>query len=439
MSQELRTIQHNALQTQLGSASSRALAFLQKRQQAGAKNELADGIQTSFAILGYRGKVWRMKYQGNEQDLMRVVDGVEEPVPSVAVILVRAASGLSKNWYEKGYVEGSNEAPDCYSVNGINPEPTSPKRQSPVCATCPHNQFGSRVSADGTGRGKACGDSKRIVIVPEGDIDNEDNGGPMLLRIPAASLGDLGKYALELERAGYPYMGVSTRLYFDSAQAYPKILMKAVRPLTDEQFAKIEALYEDPRTLRILDGSAAPTDAAALPAPAQPLFEAGADGVVEQTPTPAPVAQTTQAVQPNGQPAQAETDEEREFREFQAAKKAKAEAEARAKAEAEARAAQEAEAARQAAQTAQQPKEETEEERELREFREHRAQQKAQQTAQAASQPAPATPASTQAPPAATPAPAPSQATQTASADDADANAGNLPAGFDQMLSGLMG
>lgn len=285
----------------LGSISSRALAYLQQQKQAGTyKDELGGGITTGFAILTYRGKVWRIKHQGAESPLMRMVDGEKEPTPSVNVILVKAADHLSKNWYEKGYVEGSAEPPDCASTNGVQADIGSPKRQGArdangqntgngICAACPHNQFGSRVSQDGNAKGKACADSKRIAVVPDvsnGDFSNEALGGPMLFRVPAASLGDLKKYAGAMDQAGYPYFAVSTKLSFETAQAYPKIQMKGVRALSDAEVDQIIALRDDPRTANILS-TVEVAETPTAEAPPEPLFEQPPPAK-QAAPTPAP-------------------------------------------------------------------------------------------------------------------------------------------------------
>src|SRR5690606_37267297 len=157
------------------------------------------GIQSSFGLIGYKGKVWSIRYRGDEQQLMR--DDGDGPRGSIEVVILKASQHISKIWYELGYVEGSNAAPDCFCNNGIQPEITSAKRQSETCALCPHNQWGSRITPAGK-QGKSCADSKRIAVVPQADILNETYGGPMLLSVPAASLQDVAMYGQKMQQMG---------------------------------------------------------------------------------------------------------------------------------------------------------------------------------------------------------------------------------------------
>lgn len=215
-------------------------------------NDLAAGVVSGFGIISYRGKVWRTKYRGEERDLMRA-DG-DGPRSSIEVVVVKGAANLSKIFYEQGYVEGSTAAPDCWSSNGVTPDAACTKKQSNACASCKQNAFGSRITPAGK-QGKACSDSKRLAIVPLEDIDNDVLGGPMLLRVPAASLGDLATFGTKMQGMGYPYNSIGIRIAFDTKEAYPKFVFSAIRPLTDEEAEKVLAYQSDPRVARILNES----------------------------------------------------------------------------------------------------------------------------------------------------------------------------------------
>ena len=121
------------------------------------ENDLAGGITGGYGLVTYKGKVWTLKYQGQEMVLMRP-DG-DGPRNSIELVILKANPHLSKIWYENGYVEGSNAAPDCSAANGLKPDAGVPKPQHTVCATCPKNQWGSDPRG---GKGKACGDSRRL-------------------------------------------------------------------------------------------------------------------------------------------------------------------------------------------------------------------------------------------------------------------------------------
>jgi len=248
-------------------------------QAAGVENDLAGGIATSYGIVGFKGKVWSIRHRGDERPLLRE-DG-DGPRNSIEVVVVKANGHLSKIFYENGYVEGSSAPPDCFSNNGVTPEASSAKKQANACATCPRNAWGSRITPAGK-QGKACADSKRVAVVPLGDLNNETFGGPMLLRIPAASLNDLAAYGTKMQQLGYPYFAIGTRIAFDAAEAYPKFVFSAIRPLNDAEADAVLALQSGPHVARVL------SEDAELPPAAPPVTAASA---FEQPPQVAPPVQ----------------------------------------------------------------------------------------------------------------------------------------------------
>lgn len=257
-------------------------AVSKKFQAANLHNDLSAGVQTGFAIVGYKGKVWDVRFRGESTKLMRA-DG-DGPVNSIEVVILKASSVISKIWYKDGYVEGSNAAPDCFSTNGVTPDAQSKNRQANACANCPMNAWGSRVTPQGKA-GKACSDSKRIVIVPLQDLRNEVYGGPMLLRIPAASLNELAQFGNKLASLGYPYNSIAVRIGFDPAEAFPKFKFSAIRPLTDEEADVVLELQNDAQVSRILaEGS----EHAAPPASAPAIENVFEQPPVAAAPAPAP-------------------------------------------------------------------------------------------------------------------------------------------------------
>jgi len=109
-------------------------------------------------------------------------DGAAIPGNQVAVIVV--ASAIEKAYYEGRYDPNNPEPPVCYALTQTDPDDLAPDPekvadlQNDVCETCPHNQWGS---AD-TGRGKACKDVRRLILMPAGNI--EKNGDVKLIDDP---------------------------------------------------------------------------------------------------------------------------------------------------------------------------------------------------------------------------------------------------------------
>jgi hypothetical protein len=197
-------------------------------------DELAGGVQSGFAVVSIRGKDWRVKHRGEETV---VVNEDGEAARSLKVVIVKGNPHISKIYYEKAFSAGDDAAPDCYSINGVRPEPDSPKMQNPTCADCRWNKFGSRVTENGK-KAKACGDSRRLAVVPLGDMENAVYGGPMMLRVPATSLAEMATFTKKMEALGFPYFTIGVRLGF-ADEAYPKLTFSAIRALTDDEARKV--------------------------------------------------------------------------------------------------------------------------------------------------------------------------------------------------------
>jgi len=214
--------------------------------------DLSAGIQGGFGHIGYKGKVWSIRYRGQEVQLMR--DDGDGPRNSIEIVILKANAGVSKIYYEGQFVEGSHFAPDCYSTNGVTPDIGSQKKQSVTCASCPKNAWGSKITPEGK-QSKACGDSRRLAVVPAQDLRNEVYGGPMLLRVPASSLRELAQYGSKMAHLGYPYYAIVTRVSFDPASAFPKFQFGAIRPLTNEEAQVVIGMQGGVEVTRVLGES----------------------------------------------------------------------------------------------------------------------------------------------------------------------------------------
>lgn len=315
-------------------------------------DELGAGVNASYGIVGYRGKVWSIRYNGVETPLMR--DDGDGPRNSIEVVLLKASPAVSKIFYKNGYVEGSNAAPDCWSANGVTPDASVQEKMNPTCADCPMNAWGSRTTEAGK-NGKMCADSRRVAVVPLADLDNELFGGPMLLRIPAATLKDLKAYGDLLNSHQFPYYAAATRISFDPKEAYPKFVFSAIRPLNEAEALRVVSLREDRRTSVVLSedavqaGSVAAETKAKVAASPFETPEARGETSEPKGSQPDTPAGNAPAAAPAAAPAEtASSAEEAELAELEAqlaAARAAAKAKAKAKAEAEMKAAAEAKAA----------------------------------------------------------------------------------------------
>lgn len=271
------------------------------------KNSDYESASLSVPAVSFRGKVWRIVIDGEEKPL---TNAEGDPVPTMEVVMVKGNPRRSKAYYgEKKYVEGENSAPICASRDGIAPDAGVEEPQCDSCAACPQNVWGSRISEAGK-KVKACADSKRIAVVPAGDLAFT----PLLLSVPATSLTDkdnkeneargwyaLSEYAMMLEKRGVPVEAVVTKIGFDSRPAHPKLLFKAVGYLGEEDSEAVLALRETENINTIIgvtDGAVGATEPAPKPAAAAKTKAAPAPEPDDDDDAPAPAPKAAAKTKP---------------------------------------------------------------------------------------------------------------------------------------------
>lgn len=234
-------------------------ALLAQFQALNGADDLDAGVSAGFPVMSIRGAKWRIVEGGEEHPIY--IPGSTDLAPSVKVVLLRANAAVSKTFYASAFVEGSDAAPDCYSNDGVRPASDSSKPQCESCAACPQNVWGSKISPSGS-KIKACADVRRVAILPADDLAYS----PILLRVPAASLGDLAAYGKALKQRGIPYSAVVTKLSFDPEASYPKIMFKFDRVLTADEMTSVAGRISEP----VVDDILGLTTQRAAPAPAAP-------------------------------------------------------------------------------------------------------------------------------------------------------------------------
>lgn len=254
-------------------------AKLRERLSAGVavNKNFSDGVRDSFPSLSIKGKVFRIRKDGNETPL--IDPQTKQVIPYLDVVMVNASPMLAKAFYVKGFTddETSFQAPDCWSLDSVRPDPSVANKMSPTCANCKMNEFGSAPSRDATAGkrgGKACSDSRRVAVVMPGHL-GDANSEPLvfLLKVPATSLKNLKNYAQLLERQGWEPAACVTRLSFDYQEAYPKLLFNFVDGLDDKDYDRGVAIAESTAVSQML---------------AAPDFDIAASHVPAQNPVTAP-------------------------------------------------------------------------------------------------------------------------------------------------------
>lgn len=93
-----------------------------------------------------------------------------QPIPNNTIETRILAVVPERAWYDGPFDPDVPQVPACYSLGTTGvPHPNSTTPQSDVCKTCPMNQWGSAPPRPGStkpGRGKACRESARVIVVP---------------------------------------------------------------------------------------------------------------------------------------------------------------------------------------------------------------------------------------------------------------------------------
>ena len=213
-------------------------SFLKKVDIAALNSDLTAHAGGGFPVISIKGKVFAVVRDGDRELQMNPKDP-DSAATSLNVVLLKANKGTSKVFYLKGYDKDTSEGqkPDCYSSDGIEPAADAQNKQAKKCATCAHNQWGSRISERGATKGKACSDTVRMAVAPAGQINDA-----MLLRLPPASIKAIGEYGQMLAKRGVEAHMVVTKVGFDLQAESPKLTFSAVGLLDDEGFAEVQEM-----------------------------------------------------------------------------------------------------------------------------------------------------------------------------------------------------
>ena len=203
-------------------------AFAKSAELSSLAKSLAGGVGSSTKRISTKGGVFRLIAGGKE------VAAIEDR--HLDVVIVQAASKISRTFYAGTYEEGATSAPNCWSADGDKPDASIDEPQADSCASCPQNAKGS-----GQGDSRACRFSQRLAVV----LANDMEGDVMQLTLAATSIfgkedGDkrpLQAYARYLAAQSINPETLVTRLRFDTKAAVPKLFFQPQRWLTDDEYA----------------------------------------------------------------------------------------------------------------------------------------------------------------------------------------------------------
>jgi len=206
----------------------------------GGSSEMTQALagSTSTRWISIKGSVFRMML--GSQEVTKNEDR------AMRFVIVGAANGFARTYYDAPYEDGKLSAPACWSDNGKTPSENCETPQSADCNTCPQNIQGSARG----GKGRACTFKARLAVALDGDLD----GGVYGVTIPAQSIfgegngthSPLQEYARKLAGFNISMEKVVTEFKFDTASPVPKLFFRAVRPLNEEEFATVQELAKRP-------------------------------------------------------------------------------------------------------------------------------------------------------------------------------------------------
>lgn len=190
-------------------------------------------------------------------DLNKNLEGVEPKLPVIKILhgganLFEMPTGekvesfpciildqfRTNAWWKEAYGEtGGGAPPDCFSMDGLTPDPSSEDVQSTRCKAgngepgCPMNEFGS------AGRGKACKNMKRVHVL----INNSSY--PHRIIIPPTSLAAFDSYISALTDKGAPFQLVYTEFGLKAVTnkdgiGYAEMTFKAISGIDDHETAR---------------------------------------------------------------------------------------------------------------------------------------------------------------------------------------------------------
>ena len=171
-------------------------------------------------------------------DYMKEVEGV--------IIFTHRLNG----YWPGAFGTDDNKVPACSSMDGKTAVWTD-TGEVRTCENCPLNQYGSDDNPNGTGKGKACKNMRRIYLMMNGDPNF------YLLTVPPTSIKDVNKQLTKIITGGTPYTGLIVSFKLEKAKnakgvEYSKVTVEkkgllppAVSATAKEMRRQIKAKYQD--------------------------------------------------------------------------------------------------------------------------------------------------------------------------------------------------
>jgi hypothetical protein len=229
-------------------------AHVKAAQEAGSTNIVT---RAQVNTLTFPGKVWTVTIDGSKRPLMRTnADGEEELVQTFDAVIIAYNENRGRAYYGgRAYDPNQENAPVCWSNDGVTSSPSSTERQSEKCNVCPQAIKGSRQTDQGKAA-TACAVHRNVAIVPR----SKDLGAAPLLRLKLPQTSDFDGLNKEAQAKGMfafsnylsflksktvPFTySLTTKIRFDNTKTYPKLWFSPGRWLTEPESAICAEMVE---------------------------------------------------------------------------------------------------------------------------------------------------------------------------------------------------
>lgn len=148
----------------------------------------------------------------------------EKPVPKNTMEIIVLAATHENQYFDKPFDPGTPAVPACYAFADLKaedpegemkPDANSEDKQSESCSDCWANKMASAT----TGKGKACGNVRRMIVTTPDAIEGVTNlkeAEARQFKVPVMSTKNWSKYVHMLEEEiKRPYWGVVTRMWVE--------------------------------------------------------------------------------------------------------------------------------------------------------------------------------------------------------------------------------
>lgn len=168
----------------------------------------------------------------------------DNPIAGNSLEVIVLSSPVEKLYYTARYDPTKIVSPVCFALGptltGLKPNANSSEKQSDLCANCPKDQWGSATNG---GKGKACSEKRRLLIVTADSVstvESVDMAEVVALRTPVTSVKGFATYLQKVASATKrPLSAVVTKISLvPDAKTQFKLNFDFVRTIDDIEVVK---------------------------------------------------------------------------------------------------------------------------------------------------------------------------------------------------------